>query len=152
MPKKTENSTKAPAARAVAKPAVSAKARAIRPAAAPTEAVLVAAKPGEAVKKAAPASLAEKPAALVAPTPVVAKSTPKPAAKKAVAPKKSVSAASTLPPPSTLTNEEIGLRAYFISERRQIEGYPGDSSSDWIAAECELIAECASAARTSKSK
>jgi hypothetical protein len=43
-------------------------------------------------------------------------------------------AASTEPP----TLEQIQLRAYFVSERRQRLGSPGDSTSDWIQAEREL--------------
>jgi len=36
---------------------------------------------------------------------------------------------------------EIELRAYFISERRQTMGWLGDSSTDWIEAEAQLLAE-----------
>jgi hypothetical protein len=37
--------------------------------------------------------------------------------------------------------EEIQLRAYFISERRETMGWPGNSSTDWIEAEAQLVAE-----------
>jgi len=37
--------------------------------------------------------------------------------------------------------EDIQLRAYFISERRQTMGWPGNSSTDWIEAESQLVAE-----------
>jgi hypothetical protein len=33
------------------------------------------------------------------------------------------------------------LRAYFIGERRRSLGIPGDETSDWVAAERELLAE-----------
>lgn len=37
--------------------------------------------------------------------------------------------------------EDIQLRAYFISERRETMGWPGNSSTDWIEAEAQLVAE-----------
>ena len=37
--------------------------------------------------------------------------------------------------------EQIALRAYFIAERRRSLGIDGDETSDWIAAEKELLAE-----------
>lgn len=40
-----------------------------------------------------------------------------------------------------IPREEIQLRAYFISERRQTMGWPGNSSTDWIEAESQLVAE-----------
>jgi hypothetical protein len=51
---------------------------------------------------------------------------------------------STAPPaPSAphIPREDIQLRAYFISERRQTMGWPGNSSTDWIEAESQLVAE-----------
>jgi hypothetical protein len=39
------------------------------------------------------------------------------------------------------SNEEIQLRAYFISERRHRLGLPGDTSSDWLEARRQLVAE-----------
>ncbi len=36
---------------------------------------------------------------------------------------------------------EISLRAYFIAERRQKMGWPGDASSDWADAVSQLKAE-----------
>jgi hypothetical protein len=42
-----------------------------------------------------------------------------------------------------ITPADIALRAYFISEKRQKLGLPGDSTSDWIAAEREIKAEAA---------
>jgi hypothetical protein len=41
------------------------------------------------------------------------------------------------------TNEEIQLRAYFISERRHRLGLPGDTSADWLEARRQLVAEAA---------
>ena len=39
------------------------------------------------------------------------------------------------------TAEQVALRAYFIAERRRTLGMQGDETSDWIAAERELIEE-----------
>jgi hypothetical protein len=51
----------------------------------------------------------------------------------------------TTPPPASsdlhIPREDIQLRAYFISERRQTMGWPGNSSTDWIEAESQLVAE-----------
>ena len=41
----------------------------------------------------------------------------------------------------TFTTEELSLRAYFIAERRQAMGWPGDTTSDWVEAEKQLKAE-----------
>ncbi len=57
------------------------------------------------------------------------------AVKKAVKPKKATS------PEIVITTEEISLRAYYIAERRQAMGWPGDSSNDWTEAERQLKAE-----------
>ena len=43
-----------------------------------------------------------------------------------------------VPQPSS---EQVALRAYFIGERRRSLGIPGDETSDWVAAERELLAE-----------
>lgn len=40
-----------------------------------------------------------------------------------------------------ISREDIQLRAYFISERRETMGWPGNASTDWIEAESQLIAE-----------
>ena len=40
-----------------------------------------------------------------------------------------------------IPNKEISLRAYFIAERRQKMGWPGDSATDWLDAESQLRAE-----------
>ncbi len=39
------------------------------------------------------------------------------------------------------SDEEIRIRAYFISERRQRFALPGNASSDWLEATRQLIAE-----------
>ena len=38
-------------------------------------------------------------------------------------------------------NEQVALRAYFIGERRQNLGIPGDEISDWVEAEREISEE-----------
>lgn len=40
-----------------------------------------------------------------------------------------------------ITEAHIATRAYYIAERRQLMGWPGDSASDWIEAENQLRAE-----------
>ncbi|MEP6672659.1 MAG: DUF2934 domain-containing protein [Chthoniobacter sp.] len=94
-----------------------------------------------------------KPAALngaapAAPTPVKRTVKPaakaKPAGKKAKAPltkarritKKTV--ATTKP---RYTQDDVALRAYFISEKRRAHGIPGDEHHDWLEAERQLLAE-----------
>ena len=39
------------------------------------------------------------------------------------------------------TTEMVALRAYFIGERRQANGEPGDSTTDWLEAEQQLRGE-----------
>jgi hypothetical protein len=39
------------------------------------------------------------------------------------------------------SDEEIRIRAYFISERRQRFALPGNASSDWLEATRQLLAE-----------
>jgi hypothetical protein len=39
------------------------------------------------------------------------------------------------------TVEQVALRAYFIGERRRNLGMPGDETSDWVAAEREILEE-----------
>jgi hypothetical protein len=66
--------------------------------------------------------------------------------KKAKSPKKSVEknpvesapvAAKAFDP----TNEQIQMRAYFISERRRRFDLPGDANSDWLEAKRQLLSE-----------
>jgi hypothetical protein len=62
--------------------------------------------------------------------------TKKPIAKKAARNQKTKSTKSMEP-----TDEEIRLRAYFISERRRRFALPGDASSDWLEARRQLLSE-----------
>ncbi len=39
------------------------------------------------------------------------------------------------------SSEQVALRAYFIGERRRTLGIQGDETSDWVAAERELLEE-----------
>jgi hypothetical protein len=55
-----------------------------------------------------------------------------------VAPAKSKSQKKVVKLPSS---EQVALRAYFIGERRRSLGIHGDETSDWVAAERELLAE-----------
>jgi hypothetical protein len=66
---------------------------------------------------------------------------PLPKAKKAATKKgakrsKTKAAATPLP-----TEEEIRIRAYFISERRHRFALPGDATSDWEEARRQLLSE-----------
>lgn len=72
------------------------------------------------------------PAALPKPEPEAAPSKPKAAKEAKPAPKK---------PAIVISNDDISLRAYFIAERRQKLGWPGDSTGDWVEAERQLRAE-----------
>ena len=63
-------------------------------------------------------------------------------------PKKSPSsqkAKATMPPEAGTTaepsDEQIRLRAYFISERRRRFALPGDAESDWLEARRQLLSE-----------
>jgi len=56
--------------------------------------------------------------------------------KKSVTPKKTLSARGLEP-----SDDEIRMRAYFISERRYRLGLPGDSNSDWLEAKRQLLSE-----------
>jgi Protein of unknown function (DUF2934) len=51
----------------------------------------------------------------------------------------------TVPPGAGTTarpsDEEIRLRAYFISERRRRFALPGDADSDWLEARRQLLSE-----------
>ncbi|HEY6070417.1 MAG TPA: hypothetical protein VIU85_03505 [Chthoniobacterales bacterium] len=39
------------------------------------------------------------------------------------------------------TDDQISMRAYFISERRRRLDLPGDANSDWLEAKRQLLAE-----------
>jgi hypothetical protein len=43
--------------------------------------------------------------------------------------------------PAGASDEQIRLRAYFISERRRRFGLPGDADSDWLEAMRQLLSE-----------
>jgi hypothetical protein len=91
-----------------------------------------------AKKIAKPAKKDTPKSAVVTPTKV------KKAATRSTAVSKSSTPAPTPAPEAEVPHiprEEIQLRAYFISERRQTMGWPGNSSTDWIEAESQLVAE-----------
>ena len=67
----------------------------------------------------------------------------KPAAKKA-APRKT---APPTPKKPAFTDDDVALRAYYLGEKRQQLGLPGDSHSDWVEAERQLKAESKPKAR-----
>ncbi len=60
-----------------------------------------------------------------------------PAAKAPKTTKKKIVAQA--PPP--IRHEDIAFRAYLIGEKRQQLGQPGDSLSDWVEAERQLVSE-----------
>jgi len=95
--------------------------------------------------------------------------TKKPAVKKAAAPKAKTTKAAVagkavkktvvkktppapLAPPAAPSYDDIALRAYFISEKRQQLGLPGDSSEDWVEAERQLVEEAKSKRPAKKKK
>jgi hypothetical protein len=122
MPAKTSKAP-AKAKKATSSPAKSKKAAAPAAKKAPAPAVKSVAKAkassAKGVKPAAPAK--------------AAKPKSRSAAKPAAAPKPA--------PESVITRDMIATRAYFIGERRQRMGWAGDSSTDWIEAESQVIAE-----------
>lgn len=70
-----------------------------------------------------------------------AKKAPK-TATKSLAKTKAVAAKPAAPESAqVITQDQIATRAYYIGERRQNMGWPGDPASDWIEAEAQLIAE-----------
>lgn len=50
------------------------------------------------------------------------------------------------------SQEDISLRAYFISERRQAAGVAGDPHQDWIEAERQLASEAVKPGRSKAKK
>jgi hypothetical protein len=84
-------------------------------------------------KKTTTPSSAVKPAAKQKPA------TAKAAAAKTTKPK--TVAKAMAPKAPSFTQDDIALRAYYIAEKRQQQGLPGDESSDWIEAERQLLAE-----------
>ena len=90
------------------------------------------------------AKLPPKRKVVVRPAAVESAVKPKPrkAPAKAEAPKSvTVPASPGVPDGTTLAPEVVALRAYFISEQRAAAGKPGDSMSDWLEAERQLLSE-----------
>jgi DUF2934 family protein len=79
-----------------------------------------------------PAPTAAAPARPAATAPAKRTAAPK---KRTTTPKKPAAA------PLAISQDDVALRAYFIAEKRQREGLPGDSTSDWVEAERQLRAE-----------
>lgn len=82
------------------------------------------------------ALLKAKPPVVAAAEPAAPEPKPKTKKAKAAPVKKAVKIAA-------ISDDEIGLRAYYIAERRQKMGWPGDSTADWVEAERQLKAEAA---------
>jgi len=65
--------------------------------------------------------------------------------KKAASPRDVVLSPNAARPVTTKTlaptEEDVRIRAYFISERRHRLGLPGDSNGDWIEARRQLLVE-----------
>jgi hypothetical protein len=106
-------------------------------------------------KPAAPAKRAAKP------KPAAEKVTvpePTPASVPVAAPAKTKAAPRTSKAPAArakkpaYSQEDIALRAYFIAERRQAAGLPGDSHQDWIEAERQLASEASATAKPKTKK
>jgi hypothetical protein len=93
-----------------------------------------------AAKPAAKAASKAAPKKVAVPK-TTASAEPKPA--KAPALRAKVKAAAVTKPTVSITPADIALRAYFIAEKRQKLGLPGDSTSDWVEAERQLHAEAA---------
>ena len=85
----------------------------------------------EGVKK-TPATTAPKGRTAAKPKPVARIAKTVPAAKPAK--KKTAKAAA-------FSQEDVAFRAYLIGEKRQQLGLPGDSLSDWVEAERQLLSE-----------
>lgn len=83
----------------------------------------------------APAKRAAKPAAAVK---LAAPSKPA-AAKKPAAPRKPAAGKAKASP--GFSQEDVAVRAYFVSEKRRADGLPGDEHGDWLEAERQLLAE-----------
>lgn len=63
---------------------------------------------------------------------------PKAAPAKAAAPRKKVAKPIVR---AGFSNDDVALRAYYIAEKRQAAGLPGDTHSDWVEAERQLRKE-----------
>lgn len=76
-----------------------------------------------------------------------------PVAAAPAAPKRKASPAAAKKAPArakkpSYTHDDIALRAYFIAEKRQAAGLPGDPHQDWVDAERQLAAEAATASKS----
>jgi hypothetical protein len=60
--------------------------------------------------------------------------------KKTAAKTKTVQSSKQVPTVE-LSDEEIRIRAYFVSERRQRLALPGDANTDWLEAKRQLLSE-----------
>jgi hypothetical protein len=65
---------------------------------------------------------------------------PKSAATRPVA-RKPAAKAKRATPRASYTLDDVALRAYFIAEKRQAHGLPGEPESDWLEAERQLRTE-----------
>jgi outer membrane biosynthesis protein TonB len=130
------------------KPSKSAKAKPVTSAAKPAKAAKPVAKKATKVKAKAETQMLFKGVEKTEAKPT-AKPVKKAAAKSAAPKKPTRSAAKALTPAEEITteiqivvsNESIATRAYYISERRQAMGWPGDSETDWLEALNQLTAE-----------
>ncbi len=85
-------------------------------------------------KPAVPAAKAAAPIPATKAAPLRKPAAKKPAAKKPASPRKPAA-------PPKISSDDLALRAYFLGEKRQQLGLAGDSHSDWIEAERQLLAE-----------
>jgi hypothetical protein len=96
-------------------------------------------------KKTKPTTSETRPEPSVEPTTIESakprRSSTAPKAKKAIAKKAKKVPGKSATPTVEPSDDEIRLRAYFISERRRRLNLPGDSSADWIEARRQLLSE-----------
>lgn len=86
-------------------------------------------------------------------SPAASKTATKPTRKRApgsatkktatVKPRKVANRKKASPAEAAISDDDIRLRAYFIAEKRSQTGESGDSSSDWLEARRQLLAEAA---------
>lgn len=73
--------------------------------------------------------------------PTASKSRKSPASRKTAIQKSATQAMPVAAPMFDPTDDQISMRAYFISERRRRFDLPGDANSDWLEAKRQLLAE-----------
>lgn len=75
--------------------------------------------------------------------PAAVETATKPKARNTTVPVNTIAPADTpaVPAGTQFAPEIIALRAYFISQQRQVEGRDGDPLSDWLEAERQLLSE-----------